>query len=240
MGKKKKVLSVQKSILQVLDQTPNQTFNYKQIASRLGIKDPSGRNHIIKNLKKLAAQKLINNPTKGTFQAKKREHYHRGFLDISNNGTGYIISEDFEEDVKVSSTDQHKAFGGDEVLFYAYPTRGKRKREAKIIEIVARKRTRFVGTLQKRKGTMFVRVSPRTATVDFYIASEPEMRTAEGDRVLIAFTNWEKTKSPQAKILEVLGTPGDPETEIHTILAEYGLPYAFAVSYTHLTLPTKA
>ena len=116
MGKKKKVLSVQKSILQVLDQTPNQTFNYKQIASRLGIKDPSGRNHIIKNLKKLAAQKLINNPTKGTFQAKKREHYHRGFLDISNNGTGYIISEDFEEDVKVSSTDQHKAFGGDEVL----------------------------------------------------------------------------------------------------------------------------
>ena len=227
MGKKKKVLSVQKSILQVLDQTPNQTFNYKQIASRLGIKDPSGRNHIIKNLKKLAAQKLINNPTKGTFQAKKREHYHRGFLDISNNGTGYIISEDFEEDVKVSSTDQHKAFGGDEVLFYAYPTRGKRKREAKIIEIVARKRTRFVGTLQKRNGTMFVRVSPRTATVDFYIASEPEMRTADGDRVLIAFTNWEKTKSPQAKILEVLGTPGDPETEIHTILAEYGLPYAF-------------
>ena len=130
MGKKKKVLSVQKSILQVLDQTPNQTFNYKRIASRLGIKDPSGRNHIIKNLKKLAAQKLINNPTKGTFQAKKREHYHRGFLDISNNGTGYIISEDFEEDVKVSSTDQHKSFCGDEVLFYAYPTRGKRKREA--------------------------------------------------------------------------------------------------------------
>ena len=117
MGKKKKVLSVQKSILQVLGQTPNQTFNYKQIASRLGIKDPSGRNHIIKNLKKLAAQKLINNPTKGTFQAKKREHYHRGFLDISNNGTGYIISEDYEEDVKVSSTDQHKAFEGDEVLF---------------------------------------------------------------------------------------------------------------------------
>lgn len=227
MGKKKKVLSIQKNILRVLDQSPNQTFNYKQIASRLGINDPSGRNHIIKNLKKLAALKLINNPTKGTFQAKKNDNYHRGILDVSNNGTGYIISEDFEDDVKVSSTHHHKAFGGDEVLFYAYPTRGKRKREAKIIEIVARKKERFIGTLQKRNGTMFVRVSPRISTVDFYIESEPEIKTTDGDRVLISFTSWDETKSPQAKIIEVLGIPGDAETEIHTILAEYGLPYAF-------------
>ena len=227
MGNKKKVLSIQKNILQVLDQSPNKTFNHKQIASRLGIKDPSGRNHIIKNLKKLAALKLINNPTKGTFQAKTNDNYHRGILDVSNNGTGYIISEDFEDDVKVSSTHHHKAFGGDEVLFYVYPARGKRKREAKIIEIVARKRERFVGTLQKRNGTMFVRVSPRISTVDFYIESEPEMKTADGDRVLISFTSWDETKSPQAKIIEILGIPGDAETEIHTILAEYGLPYAF-------------
>lgn len=227
MGKKNNVLSIQKNILQVLDQSPNKTFNYKQIASRLGVKDPSGRNHIIKNLKKLAALNQINNPTKGTFQAKKQEKYHRGILDVSTNGTGYIISEDFEEDVKVSSTLHHKAFGGDEVLFYAFPSRGKRKREAKIIDIVERKRERFVGTLHKQNGTLFVRVSPRISSVDFYIESVPEMKTNDGDRVLISFTSWEQTKSPQAKIIEVLGVPGDAETEIHTILAEYGLPYTF-------------
>jgi ribonuclease R/exosome complex exonuclease DIS3/RRP44 len=93
MGKKNNVLSIQKNILQVLDQSPNKTFNYKQIASRLGVKDPSGRNHIIKNLKKLTARNQINNPTKGTYQAKKQEKYHRGVLDLSTNGTGYIISE---------------------------------------------------------------------------------------------------------------------------------------------------
>jgi ribonuclease R/exosome complex exonuclease DIS3/RRP44 len=71
MGKKNKVLSIQKNILQVLDQSPNKTFNYKQIASRLGVKDPSGRNHIIKNLKKLATLNQINSPTKGTFSSKE-------------------------------------------------------------------------------------------------------------------------------------------------------------------------
>lgn len=227
MGKKKKALSIQKSILQVLEQSPNQSYNYKQIASRLGIKDPSGRNHIIKNLKKLIALKKINNPTKGTFQAKKNNNYHQGILDISNNGTGYIISDGFDDDLKVSSTHHHKAFGGDEVLFYAYPARSSRKREAKIIEVLTRKSKSFVGTLHKQNRTMFVRVNPRISSIDFYIEKEPEIKTVDGDRVLISFTNWDNTKSPQAKIIKVLGTPGDAETEIHTILAEYGLPYTF-------------
>ena len=227
MGKKKKALSIQKSILQVLEQSPNQSYNYKQIASRLGIKDPSGRNHIIKNLKKLIALKKINNPTKGTFQAKKNNNYHQGILDISNNGTGYIISDGFDDDLKVSSTHHHKAFGGDEVLFYAYPARSSRRREAKIIEVLTRKNKSFVGTLHKQNRTMFVRVNPRISSIDFYIEKEPEIKTVDGDRVLISFTNWDNTKSPQAKIIKVLGTPGDAETEIHTILAEYGLPYTF-------------
>jgi ribonuclease R len=227
MGKKNKVLSIQKNILQVLNQTPNKTFNYKQIASRLGVKDPSGRNQIIKNIKKLVLLKLINNPTKGTFQAKNKEKCHRGILDLSSNGKGYIISEDFDEDVKVSSSHHHKAFGGDEVMFYTFPIRGNRKREAKIIEVLERKRDHFVGSLQKQNGTMFVRVSPRISPIDFYIESTPEMITADGDRVLISFTSWDETKSPQAKIIEVLGPPGDANTEIHTILTEYGLPHTF-------------
>lgn len=59
MGKKKKTLSIQKNILNLLDQHPTQTFTYKQIGARLGVTDPSGRNHIIKNLKKLAEKKII-------------------------------------------------------------------------------------------------------------------------------------------------------------------------------------
>ena len=227
MGKKKKALSIQKSILQVLEQSPNQSYNYKQIASRLGIKEPSGRNHIIKNLKKLIALKKINNPKKGTFQAKKNNNYHQGILDISSNGTGYIASDGFDGDLKVSSTHHHKAFGGDEVLFYAYPARSSRKREAKIIEVLKRKNKNFVGTLHKQNKTMFVSVNPRISNIDFYIEKEPGIKTVDGDRVLISFTNWDNTKSPQAKIIKVLGTPGDADTEIHTILAEYGLPYTF-------------
>lgn len=227
MGKKKKTLSVQKNILNLLDQYPAQTFTYKQIAARLGVTDPSGRNHIIKTLKKLAEQKLIDQHTRGSYKAKSRKKQHEGTLDLSGKGVGYIICEDFEEDLIVASNQFHKAFSGDTVRFYVYPARGKKRKEAKILEVVSRKRTQFVGILQKKNGTTFVRVSPKITSVDFYIDAEPKMNTQDGDRVLISFTSWKDTKSPQAKIEEVLGVPGETDTEMHTILAEYGLPYKF-------------
>ncbi len=227
MGKKKKTLSVQKNILNLFDQYPAQTFTYKQIAARLGVTDPSGRNHIIKSLKKLADQKLIDQHTRGSYKAKSRKKQHEGTLDLSGKGVGYIICEDFEEDLIVASNQFHKAFSGDTVRFYVYPARGKKRKEAKILDVVSRKRTQFVGTLQKKNGTSFVRVSPKITSVDFYIDAEPKMKTQDGDRVLISFTSWKETKSPQAKIEEVLGVPGEADTEMHTILAEYGLPYKF-------------
>ena len=227
MGKKKKVLSVQKSILNLFDQYPTQTFTYKQIGSRLGVDDPSGRNHIIKSLKKLADNKLIEQHSQGSFKAKSQKKFHEGVLDLSSKGVGYIISEDFEDDLFVASNQFHKAFSGDTVRFYVYPARGKKRKEAKILEVVSRKRTQFVGTLQKKNGTLFVRVSQKIATVDFFIDVPPKMETNDGDRVLISFTKWIETKSPQATIEEVLGAPGEADTEMHTILAEHGLPYKF-------------
>ena len=227
MGKKKKTITIQKNILNIFDQYPTQSFTYKQIAARLGVTDPSGRNHIIKSLKKLSEQKLIDQHSHGSYKAKTQKKYHQGILDLSDKGVGYIISDDFEEDVMVASNQFNKSFSGDTVQFYVYPARGKKRREAKIIEVVSRKRTQFVGTLQKKNGTLFVRVSSKISPVDFFIEEQPKIPTEDGDRVLITFTKWKETKSPQAKIEEVLGAPGESDTEMHTILAEYGLPYKF-------------
>ena len=226
MGNKRESISVQQKTLQILEQYPNKSFTYKQVAARLGIHDPSGRNHITKRLKKLAQKNLINQLGRGTYQAKQNQKYHQGVLDLSNKGVGYIISDGFEEDLKVSNN-QHKAFGGDTVRFYVYPTRGKKKKEAKILDVVSRKTHQFVGTLQKQNNTLFVRVNPRLSTTDFYIHEKGKHKLANGDRVLIEFTDWDQTKSPQARIVAILGEPGETDTEIHTILAEYGLPYQF-------------
>ena len=215
------------SIVGFLDRFPKRCFNYKQICKQLGVVDASGKNHVIKTLKKLNERKIINEVRKGYFQSISSKSINKGIFIIHRGKTSIILGED-EKEIVVSSTQKHKAFSGDLVSYYIYPSRGRRKEEAKIIEIIERKTTTFVGTLKILNNTRFVIVSNRKANVDFYIKND-NSNAKNGDRVVIEFIEWKDTKSPRAKIINILGKPGENETEIHTILSEYGLPYHFDV-----------
>ena len=213
------------SIVGFLDRFPKRCFNYKQICKQLGVVDASGKNHVIKTLKKLNERKIINEVRKGYFQSISSKSINKGIFIIHRGKTSIILGED-EKEIVVSSTQRHKAFSGDLVSYYTYPSRGRRKEEAKIIEIIERKTTTFVGTLKILNNTRFVIVSKRKANVDFYIKND-NSNAKNGDRVVIELIEWKDTKSPQAKIIDILGKPGENETEIHTILSEYGLTYYF-------------
>ena len=215
------------SIVGFLDRFPKRCFNYKQICKQLGVVDASGKNHVLKTLKKLNERKIINEVRKGYFQSISSKSINKGIFIIHRGKTSIILGED-EKEIVVSSTQKHKAFSGDLVSYYIYPSRGRRKEEAKIIEIIERKTTTFVGTLKILNNTRFVIVSNRKANVDFYIKND-NSNAKNGDRVVIEFIEWKDTKSPRAKIINILGKPGENETEIHTILSEYGLPYHFDV-----------
>ncbi len=215
------------SIVGYLDRFPKRCFNYKQICKQLGVVDASGKNHVLKTLKKLNERKIINEVRKGYFQSISSKSINKGIFIIHRGKTSIILGED-EKEIVVSSTQKHKAFSGDLVSYYIYPSRGRRKEEAKIIEIIERKTTTFVGTLKILNNTRFVIVSNRKANVDFYIKND-NSNAKNGDRVVIEFIEWKDTKSPRAKIINILGKPGENETEIHTILSEYGLPYHFDV-----------
>ena len=213
------------SIVGFLDRFPKRCFNYKQICKQLGVVDASGKNHVIKTLKKLNERKIINEVRKGYFQSISSKSINKGIFIIHRGKTSIILGED-EKEIVVSSTQKHKAFSGDLVSYYTYPSRGRRKEEAKIIEIIERKTTTFVGTLKILNNTRFVIVSKRKANVDFYIKND-NSNAKNGDRVVIELIEWKDTRSPQAKIIDILGKPGENETEIHTILSEYGLTYYF-------------
>ena len=225
MKKKKNSSKAIFSIVDFLNRFPKRCFNYKQICKQLGVEDASGRNHVIKTLKKLNERKIINEVRKGYFQSIGSKSINKGTYIIHRGKTSIILGEE-EKEIVVSSTQKHKAFSGDLVSYYTYPSRGRRKEEAKIIEIIERKTTTFVGTLKILNNTRFVIVSKRKANVDFYIIND-NSNARNGDRVIIEFIEWKDTKSPQAKIIKILGKPGENETEIHTILSEYGLPYHF-------------
>ena len=100
------------------------------------------------------------------------------------------------------------------------------------MKVVERKRTEFVGTFEfiKHKDFGFVVGEKKTMNTDFFIPKDKINGAENGDKVLIRMIDWKPdSKNPEAEIIQILGKPGEHETEIHAILAEYGLPYEFPV-----------
>ena len=230
--KKKKsnkgISNLTNTILSILKKDRNQSFNYKQIAAKLGVNDASSRNQIIKKLHQLLANKEIEEVERGKFKAVINTEYHSGILDLSSKGTGYIICEDFDEDVFIASNNINKALDGDEVEFYVYKRRKKGKFEGEITNIIKRAKSDYVGTIQIHKNYAFVVTDSTKMYKDIFVPINKINKAEDGDKVVVLLEDWsDNADSPYGKVLKVLGKPGEHNTEIHSILAEYGLPYEF-------------
>ena len=227
---KKGISNLSNTILSILKKERNQLFNYKQIAAKLGVNDASSRNQIIKTLAKLTAQKEIEEVDRGKFKAVVNTEYHIGKLDLAAKGNGYIICDDFDDDVFIASNNINKALHGDEVEFYAYKRRKRGKAEGEITNIIKRAKSEYVGVIQihEKKNFAFVVVDSNKMYTDIFVPINKINKAEDGDKVLVSLEEWpEKADSPNGKVLQVLGKPGEHNTEIHAILAEYGLPHEF-------------
>jgi len=222
------VKNLSRNILQVFNRNSNKVLNYKQIASELDINDANGRNQIIQKLIELKSHDRIDEVSIGKYIIKDESHYYEGIIEVTSNGNGYVICEELEYDIYIPSRNLNHALNNDLVKVYVYKRKKNKKQEGDIVEILERAKTEFVGVLQMNKNFGFVLPDDAKMYSDIFI-SESKMNNAEdGDKVLAQITDWPaNSKNPFGKIIEVLGKPGDHNTEMHSILLEYGLPYKF-------------
>lgn len=216
------------TILSILKKEKNKSFNYKQIAAKLGVDDASSRNQIIKKLQQLKAKQEIEEVERGKFKIIITTEYHTGILDISSKGSGYVICEDFEEDIFISSNNINKALDNDEVEVYVYKRRKRGKLEGEITQVLKRAKSDYVGVIQINKNYAFVVPDSTKMYKDIFVPINKTKGAEDGDKVLVSLEDWpENADSPFGAVLKILGKPGEHNTEIHSILAEYGLPYEF-------------
>ena len=236
MSRKKKIYkkkgsvikNLTRDIFKIFNNDNSKHYNYKQIASKLGITNSDGKTQILKKLAELKETKKIKEVDRGKYQIIIDKKYHIGTLDITSNGNGYFISDDFEKDIFIPANNLGKGLQNDTVKAYVYKRNRSNKLEADIIEIIERDKTTFVGVLQMSKNFGFVLCDNQKMYVDIFISKARVNGAEHGDKVQVKITDWpENSKNPFGKITQVLGKPGDHNTEIHSILLEYGLPYKF-------------
>ncbi|MDD3004323.1 ribonuclease R [Flavobacterium sp.] len=227
LGKKEKDFSGK--IVKILTQNANRAFNYKQIAAILEVDDTKGRNEIIKDLKVLASKKEIIQTEPGKYLVKAiSQDYYEGTIDMTSRKTAYFICPDFGEDVFIPTNNLNKALDKDKVKVYVYNRRKGKRPEGEVIEVVERYKTDFVGVIDIQKNFAFVSTANPKMYTDIFIPKDKLGEAQQGDVVLVHIEDWpKKADSPFGSVIKVLGKPGEHNTEIHAILAEYGLPADF-------------
>lgn len=228
-GKKEKTFS--EKILKILSKNANKPFNYKQICAILELNDTKSRNEIIKDLKILAAQKVIIESEPGKYLVKAiSQDYYEGTIDMTSRRTAYFICDEFEEDVFIPTNNLNHALDKDKVKVYVYNRRRGKKPEGEVIEILERAKSEFVGVIDIQKNFAFVSTVNAKMYTDIFIPKDKYNGAEQGDVVVVKIEDWpKKADSPFGSVINVLGKPGEHDTEIHAILAEYGLPYDFPV-----------
>lgn len=226
--KKNKVENFAQTILNILRKDHSQAYNYKQIASKLGVDDASSRNQIVKNLKELQAKGSIQEIERGKYILTPSQNYYTGKVDIAGRGQGYVIVDGLEDDIYISNKNLNKALNGDIVEVYVFKRKKGGKTEGEVTKILERNRTEFVGTIMVQENFAFVEVTDYKMYTDIFVPKNKINGAKNGEKVLVEMEDWpEKADSPYGKVIKVLGMPGEHNTEIHSILAQYGLPYEF-------------
>lgn len=159
-------------------------------------------------------------------QMKKRAV--KGVINVTMSGSGYVSSEELEKDVRIDPLLLNTALDGDEVEALIHPEKKGENLQGEVIKVLKRKRTRFVGTLESKKGQKFSFLIPDDKRVyaDIFI---PDSRAKSGNKALVEIIKWDdQKKNPEGKIIKVIGKKGDNDAELHSIVLEKGLPIEFS------------
>jgi ribonuclease R len=227
-NKKKGQDALSNSVLGIFSNHPNQTFNYKQLSKRLNIKDVSTKRAIIPLLKYLEEKEELVEVYPGKYKLKSKGGYVFGTVDMTQVGYAFIITEAIEEDVFVSRNNLNHALNGDYVKVYLYARRKGKRVEGEVVEVLERARKTFVGIVEVSKNWAFLNPDSKEMPYDLFIPPDKLNGVINGQKAIAKISEWPKgSKNPVGEILEVLGTPGTNEVEMHAILAEFELPSKF-------------
>jgi ribonuclease R len=162
---------------------------------------------------------------------KKTSHKSllKGVLDISRSGMGFVIVEGQDKDIKIKPHDFGKAFNGDVVRVEVDKHKSDHQRqEGKIVEVVERKQTQFIGSLSVSKNFAFFTADSEKLMPDFFIAPDKINGAVDGDRVVVKLVKWDKAdKKPEGEVLSIITAENINDFAMNEILIDNGFPIGF-------------
>lgn len=168
----------------------------------------------------------------GHFRLNFQQRELVGTIQRSGNGRILFAPEEGEESVYIAERNSMHALHGDRVRVSLFAQRrGRSLPEGEVVEILERANDTFVGILKVEKNYAFLLTESRTLDNDIFIPRDKLKGGKSGDKAVVKITEWpEGARNPIGHVVDILGRAGNNDTEMHAILAEFGLPYKYPIA----------
>lgn len=229
-------------VVNFFNKNTEKAYNYKQIGADLSIKTQPERMLLMNILENMVEDAFIIDTGKGKYKSNTRGLFLEGHFERRSTGKNFFVPDDGGENVFVAERNSAHAMNGDRVRIQMLARRKGRGSEGEIVEILERKQTRFVGTLNVQKFFAFLEMDSKILANDIFIPKEKLKNGKTGDKALVEITEWpDRAKNPVGEVIDILGIAGTNNAEMHAILAEFGLPYKYpeAVEAEAEKIPTE-
>ncbi|WP_455497598.1 ribonuclease R [Coprobacter sp.] len=208
---------------------PGRPYNYKQIARTVNAKNDPQKIMISQILAELTADSYLTELDPGRYKYDLKRKVQEGIFERRSNGKNHVLPCDGSDPIFVSDENSLRAMSGDKVNYVICL---KRRRgsdiEAEIVEITERAPQTFVGTLEVKSQYAFLLTENRSLGNDIFVPLDKLKGGKTGEKAIVSITEWpENAKNPYGEVIAVLGKAGKNDTEMHAILAEFGLPYVY-------------
>lgn len=223
--KKKELVEI---LLNYFRTKPNEAFSLKQLFQALKLTTHPGKMLCIDVVEEMLEDNFLIEIEKGRYKINDKGQILTGTFVRKSNGKNSFIPEEGGEPIFIAERNSAHAMNNDKVKVALCAKRKKHQLEAQVIEILEHANETFVGVLKVSKNYAFLLTETITLANDIFIPKDKLKGGKNGDKAIVRITEWpEEAKNPFGEVIDILGKAGDNTTEMHAILAEYGLPYVY-------------
>ncbi len=227
-GKHLKKKELVEMLLNYFRTKPNEAFSLKQLFQALKLTTHPGKMLCVDVVEEMVEDNFLIEIEKGRYKINDKGQILTGTFQRKSNGKNSFIPDDGGEPIFIAERNSAHAMNNDKVKVSLCAKCKKRQMEGQVIEILEHANETFVGVLKVSKNYAFLLTEANTLANDIFIPKDKLKGGKNGDKAVVRITEWpEEAKNPLGEVIDILGQAGDNTTEMHAILAEYGLPYTY-------------
>ncbi len=206
----------------------NNTYNYRQVSHAIGASTRSQQRQVAMTLVDMAFNGDIIEVSPGKYKTPMLTSTTTGTFVRRSNGKNSVVTDGEGETFFVAERNSMHALNGDKVKVEIAARRRGVEPEAMVVEIIEKSDNTFIGTLEVDKHFAYLLTDSKFLATDIFIPKAKLKGGVTGDKAIVKITEWKDgSKNPKGEVIDIIGKKGDNNTEMHAILAEFGLPYKY-------------